>query len=411
MALIGSTCVVMMALRPPALAGGRVEAGDGGAPLPWCNDPAIGALRLYVSGAEQNYVAYFGQQLASLATPITIVYQKTGSCVGVNSIAGTGAVTQMTGTAAYVDATGTLHNCTFTPPPNDAGLPNYAPVDIGVSDVFASSCGVMTLPSNTLDTWGPISPAVFVTSPGSNQQAISAEIAYVALGVQNGTSTPWTIPADLMTRGPGSGTQVLLSDAVGVPANQWWGVNVGATGNALIASTLAGLTAAPDVNAGLAALSTAYAQTYSTQVKILAFQAHGQIAAFWPGRTSTSLDMQNVRDGHYVPWGQIHFFTNLVNGQPTATANAVISRLTGGVPDQSLIDLAAAQSCVPQCAMKVRRMTEIGAVQPFIPPLGCGCYFEFKATGSAPAGCTMCQTAADCPAARPVCNYGYCEVQ
>jgi hypothetical protein len=121
--------------------------------------------------------------------------------------------------------------------------------------------------------------------------------------------------------------------------------------------------------------------------------------------------MQNVRDGHYVPWGQIHFFTNLVNGMPTPLAAAVISRLTGNVPDQSLIDLAAAQSCVPQCAMQVRRTTEIGAVQPFIPPLGCGCYFEFKATGSAPAGCKTCQTAADCPATRPVCNYGYCEVQ
>ena len=392
------------------LAMAQTASGDGGTQLPWCNDPSVvGPLRLYVSGAEQNYVVYFGEQLANAATPITVVYQKTGSCVGINAIAGAGAATRMTGTAAYVDAAGVLHNCTFTPPVNDAGALNYAPVDLGVSDVFASSCGV-TLPANTQDTWGPISPAVFVTAPGSTQQAISAEIAYVAFGVNNGSSTPWTNPQNLMTRGSGSGTQVLLADAIGVPPDHWWGVNVGSTGNQQIATTLASLTGAA-ADQGLGALSTAYAQTYASQVKILAFQAQGQIAAFWPGRTSTSLDMQNVRDGHYVPWGQIHFFTNLVNGQPSAAASAVLARLTAGIPDQSLIDLAAAQSTVPQCAMQVRRLTEIGPVEPFLPPVGCGCYFEFKATGTAPAGCVACQTASQCPSSRSACNYGYCEVQ
>ena len=95
-------------------------------------------------------------------------------------------------------------------------------------------------------------------------------------------------------------------------------------------------------------------------------------------------------------------------GVPSDAAKAFITRFSVARLDQTLIDNIIAASLVPQCAMKVARAGEGGEYKP---PTGlqCGCYFDFKTLGR--TDCKACQSAADCPAIRSACNYGYCEVQ
>ncbi len=59
--------------------------------------------------------------------------------------------------------------------------------------------------------------------------------------------------------------------------------------------------------------------------------------------------------------------------------------------------------------MGVERAVEAGPVETYTPQYGCGCYFESVVNGA--TSCQACQSSAQCPAALPACNYGYCELQ
>jgi hypothetical protein len=153
-----------------------------------------------------------------------------------------------------------------------------------------------------------------------------------------------------------------------------------------------------------------------TNVKILAFQGYGQDCAWLPDSSSTSFDKKNVRDGQYVPWGPIHFYTKVggtgtpVNAQAANLVGYFNGTVAAPFPNgyQDLITLAAKGSTVPDCAMNVKRTTEVGPVSAYSPTGACGCFWENAATGS--TTCTTCTKASDCTnAATPKCNYGYCE--
>ncbi len=108
-------------------------------------------------------------------------------------------------------------------------------------------------------------------------------------------------------------------------------------------------------------------------------------------------------------WGPLHLFAHLVNGQPAIAAAPIVTGFSQDQLDKPVLDAAIDSFFVPQCAMGVRRSTDGGPLSPFTPQVGCGCYFEARATGS--SSCKSCTTAADCPPSASVCNYGYCEVQ
>ncbi len=85
------------------------------------------------SSAFEPTVQAFAVKLAAESSPITIVYLKPGSCLGVNDIA---AKKDLTGTATYYQLNGT----TIAKP--TCTLPSSGQkADIGVSDVFYASCG------------------------------------------------------------------------------------------------------------------------------------------------------------------------------------------------------------------------------------------------------------------------------
>lgn len=128
--------------------------------------------------------------------------------------------------------------------------------------------------------------------------------------------------------------------------------------------------------------------------------------------SETSHDKRNVRDGHYALWAPVHIFTKIDGkGYPkNQDALRVINYLTGTTPPPGgldLVEVAALNNLVPNCAMKVQRHKEMGAMSAFSPTNPCNCYFEKKATGA--TSCQTCSIASDCPASAPVCSFGYCE--
>ena len=312
--------------------------------------------------------------------------------------------TKITGTASYWDATGTEKTCNVDP----AGVV----VDIGVSDVFATSCpGVASLPASVGDFFGPNQVMELVVPAASSQASISAEAAYFVFGFgKAGMVTPWLDDSQIFVRSPTSGTQQMIARAITVPAEKWKGVSLAKSGDVL---TSVASSVSPEAAIGILAADVADANR--DKVKTLAFEAFKQkTCGFWPDSTATSFDKRNVRDGHYPIWGPLHFFANVgANNVPTKPdAATLIGYFTGKVAvpaGVNLLDLEISAHTVPACAMKVQRTTELGDVSAFTPAQSCGCYFESKLAGSPAAGCTACTGDAQCGGTTTHCRYGYCE--
>jgi hypothetical protein len=359
---------------------------------------------VYFSGssASAKLLQAVSKQLAAAGTPVTIVYQKADSCVGAGAIVNSSMVTN---TAVYWAGTdGTETACTI---PAAGIIP-----DVGVSDVFAETCG-FAVGSTQKDYLGPVQVMTFVAPTGSSESSISAEAAYVALGFGGASYqvAPWTDPTFMFIRPNSSGTKNMIGTAIGLPVAKWKGTEKSGSGD-----VLAAVTASAEANKTIGILATDYADpNRSKGLKILAYQHKDQSCGYYPDSTSSSFDKRNVRDGRYAIWGSIHFLTSTSGGNPVnANAKTVLDIITGGgttAQKQAFIDAATSVNDVPVCAMKVTRSSEVGTPIPFTPPESCGCYFEFKATGSAPASCKTCGDDSGCSGATPKCHYGYCEAQ
>src|SRR5262249_55501359 len=135
------------------------------------------------SSAVGVFVAKLAQELLQSNPPISVIYKSEGSCNGVNYLASV-APLYPSGTALY-----------WTAASGDAGLTcdlaPSTPADIGISDVFASSCGYSGLPANVKDFTGPIQTMTFAVNENSTAQVISAEAAYLTFGLGDTGGTPW----------------------------------------------------------------------------------------------------------------------------------------------------------------------------------------------------------------------------
>jgi ABC-type phosphate transport system substrate-binding protein len=370
-------------------------------------DCAALPLPVYVAGstAAKPLLAAVGKLLAGGAPSVTVVYAGQGSCVGVDGILkgtplkGTGATA-----LAYWDATGAEQKC-------DLGGEGAIP-DVAISDVFASTCAPMPngLPSNLADFLGPVQTMTFVVPVGSPEQSISAEAAYYVYGFGAGSGVePWTSEAAMFRRDEGSGTQRMIAAAIGVGAGRWKGT--AATSSDDLRQKL---TAAAEPARAIGILSADVAQENRNTVRILAYQHLGQKCGFLPDAADASNEKRNVRDGHYAIWGPLHLLTRVGNGglPVKPSANEVVSYLAGTKSTGDGLDLIAVEAqrhVVPQCAMRVKRTSELGPLASFAPTGSCGCYYEKVANGA--TNCTVCTTARECPASAPVCSYGYCETQ
>ena len=404
-------------------------------PVVNCVDPTATPPRtnvVYAAGstALRPFLGSIAPILAAAATPYTIVYQSQGSCTGVDALYSTDPKKHVLADAVgnwavYYDAAGASHECwldlsgrgdptTFAP-----ATPNYPNVDLGVSDVFAASCGYSGLPAGITiaDYPGPIQPMTFIVNSKSKETSISADAAYLAFGLGGGPgvatgdmskpTSPWSDPTQFYVRNSASGTQQMLSRAIGVPATSWWGVNKGSSG-AVVSGLLAVDPALADKAIGI--VSTDLADANRGNLRILALKSRGQSCGYLPDSTITTKDKINVRDGHYPVWGPVHFFAQTSNGQPNAAASAFVSVFNQPHLDISLLTAISSRGLVPQCAMKVTRSTELGDMSPFKPDpaASCSCSFEKIANGG--TTCKACASVSDCPN-RGACNYGFCEPQ
>jgi ABC-type phosphate transport system substrate-binding protein len=359
---------------------------------------------VFVTGstAAKPILVQLARYLGSLASPISIVYQGQGSCSGVDAIL---SATLLQGTATFStwDSSGTELRC---------DVPASAPVvaDIGVSDVFASTCFSLPggLPTNVSDFLGPVQAMTFVTRKGSPELSISAEAAYNIYGFGNNSGvTPWDNETVLFKRDALSGTQQMIATAIGVPAAKWKGTAT--TGSSDLQNQLVGAT---PVEKTLGILAADVAQDNRALLNLLAYQHTGQHCGYYPDRDANSNEKQNVRDGHYAIWGPMHFLTR-IDGNGIAIKRAaaeVIGYLAGTKTAPAELDLVAFEAqhhVVSPCAMQVKRDRELGPMTPFSPPSACGCYYEKMANGS--TACTPCTRASDCPSQTSTCSYGYCE--
>jgi hypothetical protein len=409
-------------IDPPPPTTTPPDTGIPSPPAQGCYDPQSRNKVIFMQGST-NFTPFI-QAMAPLVARngYVIVWQPTSSCAG----AAAGGFDVNTGRnlmknptaagqsyAAYYDANGAGTPCLLG---NSPGAPdaNSELTDIGQSDVFASSC---PLPAGQMP-WqpgsapygdvahytGPIQAMVFVVPPSSTQRVISAEAARMAFGTGGnaGKAHPWTDPAFMYVRSSTTGTNNILSRAIDVSPTKWWGVDK-KTAPAMQAAVLTASAEASEKTIGT--LSIDFADRVKDSLHILYFQARGQLAGFLPDSTPSAHDKQNVRDGHYSPWGPIHLYTRLVAGQLTAQATAFI--LPFNVPNQALVDATIAGGSVPVCAMRVTREQEMGPLKAFSPSFQCHCYYDLKVSGA--NGCTPCTGAAACPSEKPACNLGFCE--
>jgi ABC-type phosphate transport system substrate-binding protein len=391
------------------------------------------------STAVKPYIAQLSYAMSQeTPTAYTLIYSGPGSCGGVTQLIGddgasscssqsaTGACVSGSGTYYTAPASGsstpTSNTCTF-----DTGGDH---VDVAVSDVFLDTCATMNSQDTTgfTDNPGFVESMTWVVPSGATgQQAITAAEAYFVIGFPNadgitGTDTPWQNDQDIFVRNANSGTQIIMSGAIGVPANKWYecpsttplcsSMEQSESGSGGVASGLEGLTGS-NIAEGLGILGIDYVEGNPTNaLKILAFKQFGQDFAYYPDSTSTALDKQNVRDGHYGLWGYAHFITRdgETAGTPTANGLAVLNALTGTTsisgfnPQQAIIK----SYYIPQCAMTVSRSADnFSSIAPYSDPAPCDCYFVATATGTAPSSCTACTSNSTCSGG--VCRQGYCE--
>jgi hypothetical protein len=379
---------------------------------------------VFVTGstALASFIGEVSKVLATQATnPITVVYQQSGSCVGVRSAIdpANNALADSLGAATYYDANGTSHSCSL-------GSGSLV-TDIGASDVFYTTCYlgqpvVPALPQSVSENLGPVQVMNFAVPESSTQRSISLAAAYYIFGFGGAQYpiAPWTNPAQLQIRSAASGTQSMIGAAIGVPPAQWKGTSnptSSSVGNALQAAGQS-----PDagvVDSALGILASDYLLSNSPALRGLAVQDANSRCGFYPSTTSTAHDAANVRNGHYPLWGPSHFYARVDPQRQLPLKPGVSQFIDGlsGVTQLQGLDLVgeyARRGLIPLCAMSVARSDDGGDYTPFKPPVTCNCYFDLEATGT--TSCSMCNTNADCPSTAPSCNkfgpvpqQGYCD--
>jgi hypothetical protein len=398
----------------PATAGGKSF------PKPYIFGSGSSALSLYVGKIAQ---AFENQGKG------TILYQIAGSCYGsyttvlgyplqtVPASTGNGTATYFDPVQSDTNGVPVQYTCVIDDPSQQA--------DFGVSDVFATTCLPQLkvtggLPSNLHDFFGPVQTMVLATPAGSTQTSVSSEAAYMVWGFGKGSGvTPWTVEAQLLQRSGSSGTQSMMSAAIGLDPFAWKGKSHKANQDVLT-DILASSGATAEQT--LAIMGADFVEDNRSQVKALAIQDRGQSCGYYPDSSLAAHDKQNVRDGHYPVWGPSHFIVPVTGSQqPTnATVKSFVDALSGTValPGLDLLQTYVQRHVVPICAMHVTRNDDGEEYAPFTPPVSCSCYFDFLAGGKAPPECVSCKVQSDCatvPDGRTSCNLfgspavGYCE--
>jgi len=82
----------------------------------------------------------------------------------------------------------------------------------------------------------------------------------------------------------------------------------------------------PEPSIGI--LSIDYVDKDRDNLRVLFLQAEGQLSGYLPDSTATSLNKENVRDGHYPCGATFHFYTANINGAPLPRRGAFVTRFS-----------------------------------------------------------------------------------
>jgi len=408
------------------MAGSGGNAGTGGSGVGFaCESLASSGTLIHVTGstASKTFLQQIASQLATQEEPVYIIYAATGSCIGVDAI--------VNGTRMKTGAAPLPPSATYWDGTTDAGKPCDLPpagvvADLGVSDVFAQSCPGLELTNlETLkirDAHGPIQVMTFAVPANSAYHQISQQAAYLVFGFgkdggvrdPSGAESIWNEEKLIQQRSATSGTQAMIAAAIGVPAGRWKG-QPNKTSDDVVAALRTAAKTQDTANRALGILAADYIDTKDLRLEIraLAYQDSRQACAVTPDSTESSKDKLNVRDGHYPIWGPMHLLYKVDGkGEPLSAAIRqplldLIGYLAGtkSLPNgRSLFDVYAADGLVPECAMRVTRSQDGGAIVPFHPESPCSCLFDYKVTGV--NKCKRCTSQGNCEAGESCSSAG-----
>lgn len=372
---------------------------------PNCNDATMFPNPIYLAGSSafEPTAGKIAVKLAAQATRYTLIYKGTASCDGPAAIRDN---VTLTGNGDYfvvdpADPTKVLtKQCSL-----DAAVTKAT---VGVADVSYTACTSDTLPAAMSEFSGPVQSMVFIV-PEANTTvtAISAEQAAATFGCgMTGAVAPFIDETAIQQRNAQSGTQIMISKYIGVPAGSFKGTPNASGGN-LVTSLLA----VSDAQKAIGFFASDGYDTRRTTLNALAFRAVGQTKAYYPDSTAAATDKRNVREGRYAIFGPVHLFAN--GATATGDAKKAIDWIQGSAEIEagkslSFIDIEAGAGMVPQCAMKVTRETDGGFLKPYKPAVSCGCYFEKIVTQATPAGCVACTDDSTCTGGK-TCQSQFCE--
>lgn len=372
---------------------------------------------VYVAGPDSLILVLKGIG-AALYGEATVIYKGYPACLAIDNVVNSNKTTPDPAepndhTATYWPGAGAPD--TVCDLPADTTTGEEVVPDVAVSDVFASTC--KSYPnglSGVTDFQGPVLSYAFTVPPASQAKSISAEAAYLVWGFGADADhqvPPWTDPAFLYHRDKNSGTENLFARVIGVPVEKFKGQYFNSS--SLIKTAIQNAAAA-DADKILAMVNVNTLDENRTTLRALPYQHYEQSCGYLPDSTEDAFDKRNVRDGHYPLWAPLHLYAVAdMNGVPVAPAVKRFINLVLGTDqidgvDPIQLEATPPSHLIPQCAMRVSRTEDGGALASFSPPSPCGCRFESLA-GSPSADCQACTTSDTCPAARPRCSYGFCE--
>jgi hypothetical protein len=279
--------------------------------------------------------------------------------------------------------------------------------DIANSALFNSACTTELPPATVQLAEGPVQAYVLAVPDASDQVAITYEEAYFVFGFgAAGMISPWTDETNMFIRTITKSTLLAWAANISVPAGKWKGMPF--DGSPQVVSALQQSTTP---NAAIGILGAEVYDGLRSSLKVLAYRAKGQYAAYYPDSTLESRDKKNVRDGHYTVWSPTIWMDTTDGANPVNPRARYIVDLIAGrsvTPEQNfdMQAIVAAVGLVPDCAMGVKRTFEGGPLRLYTPAQSCVCKYESLVDASSCAVCNASQ-----PCASGVCRAGFCEVQ
>jgi hypothetical protein len=364
---------------------------------------------LQIGDTQQPLIKELGRALRdNVPFPLTLIYITSGSCTNIAAIY---ADTPITTNLLYVPSIAESPAWTTAMP----ALPCTPPVggivpDIANSNVFISACDTNPVPAGIGVYTGPIQAYVLAVPEASTETVITAEEAYFVFGFgAAGMVMPWDDETQLQIRTATKSTLLSWAFNIAVPVAKWKGIR-----NDASTMVVNNLRASTSPQKAIGILGAEVYDQFRNDLDVLAFRAYRQWAAYYPDSTATSLDKQNVRDGHYTVWSPTIYLAKVTGGVPSsARARYVIDLITNRTvtpaPNFNPVLPVVHNGLVPDCAMGVQRAAEGGDLSKYTPAESCVCYYEAQV---ATTTCGTCTTTPQCTAAGGgVCRNGYCEVQ